>query len=292
MHGSTIPFSFLASRNSYEESKYVILCVPYDSTESWATGTRFGPAAIVEASRYMDNYDIELELFTDELGIHTLFELSVLGKPEDLMMEIVETSVRKVVSDGKVPVMLGGEHTISLPAIMALRDEVEHVVVLDAHPDLYDEYGGRKISHATVCRRISELIGKITLIGVRTMSSEEKEFIERSNGINVIYADEISKEDGESLDFLKGKGVYLSVDVDVLDPPQVPCVGNPEPGGLNYREILRVIKEVIEIGEVKCMDFVEFSPCPGMRSDSYLAARLVQKAIGYHSLHLRDQKFR
>lgn len=292
MHGSTTPFSFLASRDSYEESKYVILCVPYDSTESWATGTRFGPTAVIEASRYMDNYDIELGLFTNELGIHTLFELSVLGKPEDLMMEIVEASVRKVVSDGKVPVMLGGEHTISLPAVTALRDEIEHVVVLDAHPDFYDEYERRRISHATVCRRISELVGGITLIGVRTMSVEEKEFLERSNNVNVIYADELSKECGEILDLLKDKGVYLSVDVDVLDPPQVPCIGNPEPGGLSYREVLRIIKEIIGIGDVKCMDFVEFSPCPGMRSDAYLVARLVQKAIGYHSLHFRDQKLR
>lgn len=290
MHGPTIPFSFLASKDSYEESKYVVICVPYDSTESWATGTRFGPAAVIEASRYMDNYDIELGIFTNEAGIYTLFELPVLGKPEGLMMEIVEASVSKVVSDGKIPIVLGGEHTISLPVVTALKDEVEHVIVLDAHPDLYDEYDGRKISQATVCRRISELVASVTLVGVRTMSLEEKEFLKKSNNIKIIYANELHKRDKIDFSFLKDKYIYISVDVDVLDPPQVPCVGNPEPGGLNYREVLDIIREVIEIGDVKCMDFVEFSPCSGIRSDAYLVARLVQKAIGYHSLHLRDQK--
>ncbi|MCS7103134.1 MAG: agmatinase [Candidatus Korarchaeum sp.] len=291
MHGLTTPFSFLASRSSYEESRYIILCVPYDSTESWATGTRFGPAAVIEASRYMDNYDIELELSTDDLGIHTIFELSVLGKPEDSMMAIVETSVRKVISDGKMPVILGGEHTVSLPALIALKDEIEHLIVLDAHPDLYDEYEGRRVSHATVCRRMSEIVKNITLIGVRTMSIEEKEFLERSNHIKVIYANDLCNRGEDIFNLLEGKRVYLSVDVDVLDPPQVPCIGNPEPGGLNYRETLSIIRKIIEVGDVKCMDFVEFSPCSGMRSDAYLVARLVQKAIGYHSLHLRDQKF-
>lgn len=291
MRGPMVPFSFLASKDSYEESKYVILCVPYDSTESWATGVRFGPTAVIEASRYMDNYDIELGIFTSEMGVYTLFELPVLGKPENTMMEIVETSVSEVVSDGKVPVVLGGEHTVSLPVVMALKDEVDHVVVLDAHPDLYDEYEGRRISQATVCRRISELVASVTLVGVRTMGIEEKEFLEKSNNIKVIHSYDLHRRNKIDFSFLKDKKIYISVDVDVLDPPYVPCVGNPEPGGLNYREVLDIIRGIIEIGDVRCIDFVEFSPCPGMRSDAYLVARLVQKAIGYHSLHLRDQKF-
>ncbi len=291
MHSPTVPFSFLATENSYEESRYIVLCVPYDSTESWASGTRFGPAAVIEASRYMDIYDIELGLFMDKLGIYTLFELPVLGKPESSMMELIEASVRRIISDGKMPVLLGGEHTISLPALMACKDEVEHVVVLDAHSDLYDEYEGRKVSHATVLRRVSELVKDITLIGVRTMGIEEKEFLEESDNVKVIYAEELLRGNVEDLNFnfLRDKGVYLSVDLDVLDPPQIPCVGNPEPGGLSYRSVLRMIRKVIEVGNVRCMDFVEFSPCPGMRSDAYLVARLIQKAIGYHFLHLRNQ---
>lgn len=292
MNWLTVPFSFLASRSSYEESRYVLLCVPYDSTESWATGTRFGPAAIIEASRYMDDYDIELDSHTSELGIFTIFELSVLGKPEDWMMNVVETSVRRLLSDGKIPVILGGEHTVSLPALMALREEVEHVVVLDAHPDLYDEYGGRKISHATVCRRMSELVGEITIIGVRTMSMEEKEFLDGSDGISVIYAGEVHEGSLGNLDNLSGKKLYLSMDLDVLDPPQVPCIGNPEPGGLNYFEVIKIVRKVMELGDVMGMDFVEFSPCPAMRSDAYLVARLVQKTIGYHSSHLRNKELR
>lgn len=288
MKGWTIPFSFLALRDSYEESKYVILCVPYDSTESWIAGTRLGPLAIIEASRYIDTYDIELKSFVNNRGIHTIFELPVSGKPERMMMELVESSVKKLLDDHKIPVIIGGEHTVSLPALRALKDEVRLAIVLDAHPDLYEEYEGRKICHATVCRRMSELVGELIILGVRTMSYEEKKILEKSNNIEVINKSDIPNEIDKIENLIKGEKIYLSVDVDVLDPTNVPCVGNPEPDGLSYKEALEVIKRVIEAGDVRGMDFVEFVPCQGMRSDAYLVARLIQKTIGYHSLHSRD----
>jgi agmatinase len=281
---STVPFSFLALRDSYEESKYVVVAVPYDSTESWARGTRFGPMAIIEASRYMDPYDIELKRFVNERGIHTIFELPVLGKPVSSMIEIVETTVRRLRGDGKIPVLLGGEHTISFPALRALSHEVDSIVILDAHPDFYDEYEGNRVSHATVCKRMSELVGDIILIGVRTMDLDEVKNINETNSISILFSEEIEKG-LEILNRIEGKRVYLSVDIDVLDPPQVPCIGNPEPGGLSYKQVLEVMRRVMELSDVRCMDFVEFAPCPGMRSDSFLVARLVQKAIGYHSLY-------
>ncbi len=286
---SLVPFSFLALRDSYEESRYVVVAVPYDSTESWARGTRFGPMAIIEASRYMDPYDIELKGFVNDMGIHTIFELPVLGKPVSSMMDIVETTVRRLREDGKIPILLGGEHTISLPALRALSHEIDAILVLDAHPDFYDEYEGNKISHATVCKRMSELVRNIILVGVRTMDFDEGKNLNEIDSIDILFPDEI-EENLEILSKIRGKRVYLSVDVDVLDPPQVPCVGNPEPGGLSYGQVLKIIKRVMELGDVRCMDFVEFAPCPGIRSDAFLVARLVQKAIGYHSIYSGNEK--
>jgi len=288
---NSVPFSFLALRDPYEESKYVVVAVPYDSTESWARGTRFGPMAIIEASRYMDPYDIELRAFVNDMGIHTIFELPVLGKSVSSMMDIVETTVRRLRGDGKIPILLGGEHTISFPALRALNHEIDAIVVLDAHPDFYDEYEGNKISHATVCKRMSELVGDIILIGVRTMDFDEGKNLDKIGSVNIIFSERI-EENLEILNGIRGKRVYLSVDVDVLDPPQVPCVGNPEPGGLSYGQVLKIIKKVVELSDVRCMDFVEFAPCPGVRSDAFLVARLVQKAIGYHAFYSGNDKLR
>ncbi len=286
---SLVPFSFLALRDPYEGSRYVVVAVPYDSTESWARGTRFGPTAIIEASRYMDPYDIELRGFVNDMGIHTIFELPVLGKSVSSMMGVVETTVKRLREDEKIPILLGGEHTISFPALRALSHEIDAIVVLDAHPDFYDEYEGNKISHATVCKRMSELVRDMILVGVRTMDFDEGKNLNEIDSIDIIFSDEVG-ENLEILNKIRGKRVYLSVDVDVLDPPQVPCVGNPEPGGLSYRQVLKIIKKVIELSDVRCMDFVEFAPCPGVRSDAFLVAKLVQKAIGYHSIYSGNDK--
>jgi len=278
---NSVPFSFLASQTSYEEARYVVVGVPYDGTSSWAPGSRFGPLAIIDASRYMDPFDLDLGCTPLEAGIHTVPEISVLELAPTDMVGIVGEIAREVRDDGKIPVLLGGEHTISLGGISGLRDHVDVLIVLDAHADLYDEFEGRKVCHATVARRASEIVDEVVICGVRTMGWEEQEELSKVGNVTLIRAP-VKEALGEISRKVRGRRAYLSLDVDVLDPPQVPCVGTPEPGGLDYSEVLILIKEIMREGNVVAMDFVEFSPCPGMRSDAYLVAKLVYKAIGYH----------
>ncbi len=281
---------FLEAPFNYNEARYVIIGVPYDSTSSWGVGSRFGPSAIIEASRYMDPYDIELDCIPLESGIHTMPELSVMGIAPTRMIDAVYSKVVCVLSDGKVPVILGGEHTVSLGAIKAAREfGVDYLVVLDAHADFYDEYEGERFSHATVTMRASEIVPRTLVMGVRTIGWEEKRLLSDREDVRVLYRESLGDQAiSEIKKEVKGRKIYLSVDVDILDPCYVPCVSTPEPDGLSWRELTHILREIIHSSEVIAMDFVEFSPCHGMRSDSYSIARLVYKAIGYHATNPRN----
>ncbi len=290
LEGSIVPYSFLGIQENYKDASYVIVGVPYDATSSWMPGSRAGPLAIIEASRYMDPYDMELRCIPAEAGLHTLPELSVLELTPESMVDTVRGVVSKLANDGKVPVLLGGEHTLSIGGVLGIRDEIEVYVTLDAHADFYDNYEGRKISHATVSKRISELVDEVIIYGVRTVGWEEKEEISSSDNVTLIPQYAHGSEALEALLIeIEGKKVYLSVDMDVLDPSILPCLGTPEPGGMNYGEMVSILRKIIMEGDVVAMDFVEFSPCPGMRSDAYTVAKLVYKSIGYHVLHSRKQ---
>ncbi|MDK2383667.1 MAG: agmatinase [Candidatus Korarchaeota archaeon] len=293
LEGSIVPYSFLGIQESYKDSSYVIVGVPYDATSSWMPGSRAGPLAIIEASRYMDPYDMELGCIPAEAGLHTIPELSVLESTPESMVSTVRLAVDKVIDDGKVPILLGGEHTLSLGAVQGVKERIEVYMTLDAHADFYDEYEGRRISHATVSKRISELVEEVIIYGVRTLGWEEREELDSLDNVTLIP---LLARDGEAMDALlrgiEGKNVYLSVDVDVLDPSALPCLGTPEPGGMSYRDVVMVLRKVFRRAKVVAMDFVEFSPCPGMRSDAYTVARLVYKSIGYHVLYSGKQDLR
>ncbi len=284
LRNNSVPYSFLASRTSYDDARYIVVGVPYDATSSWIPGSRFGPLAIIEASRFMDPFDLELGCVPSEAGIHTVPEISVMELTPEAMVGAVEGIVKEIRSDGKVPILLGGEHTLTLGAIRALEEELDAVVILDAHADFYDDYEGRKVCHATVSKRVSEIVNEVLIYGIRTIGWEEMEELNYARNVNVLYT-EISVEKAlqEIMKIVRGKKIYLSVDVDVLDPPQVPCIGTPEPGGLSYKEVLKLLKGIMKESEVRAMDFVEFSPCPGMRSDAFLVAKLIYKSIGYHA---------
>lgn len=282
LEGDTVPFSFLGIQERYEKANYIIVGVPYDATSSFMPGSREGPLSIIQASRYLDPYDIELGCVPAEAGIHTIPELSVLEAKPEAMVDKVERAVSKILRDGKTPILLGGEHTISLGGVLGSRDLVDIYVVLDAHADFYDLYGGRKISHATVSRRIIELVDEVVIYGVRTLGWEEKEELEKHEGVTLAYRYD---DPSDLMDLIEGNRIYLSLDMDVLDPTLLPCLGTPEPDGLSYREVIELLRNIIGKSEVVAMDFVEFSPCSNMRSDAYTVAKLVYKSVGYHALH-------
>lgn len=266
-----------------ETAKVVVLPVPYDSTTDWRSGKREGPQAIIDASQYLELYDLELGREVHTAGIHTLPELQpVMGDPQ-AMLRRVEAVVRALAERGKIVALLGGEHTLTLGAVIALKRLYPDlsVLYLDAHADLREEYLGTRLSHAAVLRRVLEHCPAV-VAGVRSLSLEESRFIQ-STGITPFYAHLWDEETPGRIVAALSPQVYVSVDLDVLDPALMPAVGTPEPGGVSWPQLLALLRQVASARRVVGFDVVEFSPRDGPIACAYLAAKLVYKLIGYLS---------
>ncbi|HOJ51419.1 MAG TPA: agmatinase [Syntrophales bacterium] len=272
-------------QSAYENSFFAVLPVPYDATTSYQAGTRWGPQAIISASVYLEWYDEELERETCAKGIYTAPYLEADARGPEYMVASVEQKIGQFLQDGKVPVLLGGEHSISLGAVRAMKKHFPSLSVLhlDAHADMRDQYQQSPFSHACVARRIYELC-PIVQVGIRSMSREEADFIKEKN-ISSLSAHFVMEEENwieVILEKLKGD-VYVSIDVDCLDPAYMPATGTPEPGGLTYREVVGLMKAVTENFRVRGFDVVELSPISGLTAPDFLCARLVYRLMGYLS---------
>jgi agmatinase len=262
---------------------FVVLPVPYDLTSTYRSGSRLGPAAILDASANMELYDEELGQETYRCGIHTLPFLEVDARGPKEMIETIRQKTVEVAQTGKIPVTLGGEHSISFGCVQALKEKYPALSVLqfDAHADLRDAYQGSPYSHASVARRISECC-PLVQVGIRSMSAEEAAFLAGSP-VKSFSADYILEEKDwcEAIaSHLKGD-VYISVDLDVLDPAFMPATGTPEPGGIGWKDILRLIRAVSEKCRIRGFDVVELSPIPGHVAPDFLAAKLTYRMMGY-----------
>ena len=271
------------SEHVYERSKFVVVPAPYDGTASFRTGARYGPAAIIEASRHMEDFDVALGFDASEQGIFTLPETTPdLSGPEQMVAQVHET-VYGVALDGKIPVVLGGEHTVSIGAVRACAERYEDLSVLfmDAHGDLRDSYMGTRWGHASVARRISEMC-EIVEVGVRSISKDEYDYAQ-ANRLPIFYWPPA----GGDLDSLIASvceklsaRVYVSIDLDVLDPSIMPAVGTPEPGGLGWWEATTLLAAVAGHSEVVGFDIVELSPEEGPVASAATAARLAYRFMG------------
>ena len=272
--------------SSLERSRVVVVLVPYDSTVSFKSGTREGPLEIVKASAGLEDYDMELDIDVSTVGIHTtpLLE-SQMDSPRAMGQRIYEV-VLPLIKLGKLVVLLGGEHSVSVGSVKAMREEWQDlsVLYLDAHADLRDEYMGTRWGHASVARRLHELC-PVSQLGVRSMSQEEREYI-RSSGMKVWEA----SSDGcyippiEQVCESLSSNVYISIDLDVFDPSLMPAVGTPEPGGIGWYEMIGLLKEVARRKNIVGFDITELSPEKGSISSAYTAAKLTFKLIAYSLL--------
>ena len=270
--------------SAYENSNVVIVPIPYEKTVSFGKGTAKGPSAIISASTSIELYDDELHCEPADVGIHTLKELNSDFDPEQVT-NLIQSTNGKLIEDDKFVINLGGEHTISLGAVLGFKDFYEDFSVLsiDAHCDLRDTYDGRKICHATVMRRIVEQGIPVVEAGIRSYSKEESQFIINSEDVVVIHANEIQTNGewiGQVISNLKEK-VYLSIDVDGLDPSIIPTTGTPEPGGLGWYQVLALLKRLFLERDVIGMDIVELAPLGGLHGPDVLTAKLAYKSIGY-----------
>jgi len=257
--------------------------VPYDLTASYQPGARRGPQAILEASLHLELYDEELDSEPYQAGIHTLPQLEPVASGPEEMIRRVEQAVAEIGGAGKLPITLGGDHSITLGAVRALSAQYGQLSVLqlDAHADLRDEYQGTRWSHACVGRRISE-IARLIQIGLRSLSREEAAFLEALK-ITAIYAHELTHDlrAAERAIAALSDPVYITLDVDVFDPALMPAVGTPEPGGLSWQVTLAILRRAFEAHRVVGCDVVELAPIPGLIAPDFLAAKLVYKLIGY-----------
>ncbi|MDP2736889.1 MAG: agmatinase [bacterium] len=263
-----------------ETSKVVILPVPYDGTSTWGKGADKGPAAILEASANMELYDIETDSEVYRKNIFTAKPVIEKGAPEK-MVKKVKSAVDELLQQNKFVVALGGEHSVTNGVVQAYVDKYKDLSVLqlDAHSDLRPDYLGSKYSHASVMSRVRELC-PIVQVGIRSMDVVEKPFIDKER---VFFAENIyNKTDWheQAINKLTDK-VYITIDLDVFDPSILPSTGTPEPGGLDWYQVLEFLKKVILEKDVVGFDIVELCPNKNERSSDFLAAKLIYKLLSY-----------
>jgi len=275
------PYNFGGlEKQDYKSSRIIIFPVPYSSTTYWKSGTEEGPQAIIEASRHIELYDLELKKDFRKIGIFTFKELEPSKEsPKETIFRIKKV-VEKVLEDGKFPLILGGEHSITVGAVLAFKEKFSNLSVLqiDAHSDLRDEYEGTKYHQACVMRRVRELNLPVTQAGIRSMSEEEAQYIKKEKIKNIFSAAALPIE--KIISSLK-ENVYLTLDLDAIDPSIMPSVALPEPAGLEWDKISSLLEKVAKSRKIVGADVVELSPIPGLDAPNFLAAKLIYKIIGY-----------
>jgi len=276
-------FGGIYPAHSLREATFVVVPVPYDLTSTYQPGSRRGPTAIIEASTNMELYDEELKKETYLAGIHTALPVEIDARGPKNMVNAVRKRISKIVALDKIPVMLGGEHSITFGAVQAVQEKYPKLSVLqlDAHADLRESYQGSAYSHASVARRISEIC-PLVQVGIRSMSKEEGDFLPKSK-VKSYSADFVA----ENKDWcervcknLKGD-VFITIDLDVFDPSIMPATGTPEPGGLYWRDVLRLLKQVADSCTIRGFDIVELAPIPGNIGPDFMTAKLIYRLMGY-----------
>lgn len=271
--------------SAFETSRVLVLPVSYEGTVSYGTGTGAGAMAIVDASRNMELYDDETDSETYKIGIHTLAEFTPRPTPERMMGELYHRT-SELLSHEKFICMLGGEHSVSAPVIQAHAERFHDLSVLqiDAHADLRDTYDGTPHSHASIMARVvKDLRIPSVQVGIRSISAEEAQLLDSGLPTKIFWARDIVGRTGwidKAVDSLT-ENVYLTIDIDGLDPSIVPTTGTPEPGGLGWYETLSLIRTLAKRKRIVGMDLVEYSYVENFDSPAFLCAKLVYKTLSY-----------
>jgi agmatinase len=276
----------------YDRAQVIVIPAPYEGTVTYGKGTKHGPSAILSASYQVELYDMYLDRDVYKVGIHMIPRLRLPEEP-GLAISAVKNSTRKVLAAKKFPVLIGGEHSLSRGAIQACMEKFQglSVLQLDAHADLRDTYEGTPDSHACVMRRVADMGIPFVPVGIRSMSREEANWIRR-NKQKVFTPETIKGKRAwikDALALLTDR-VYLTLDLDVLDPAEMPAVGTPEPGGLTYMELIHICRALGRSRKkVVGFDLMELAPIPGIHAPEFLAARLLYHLIGLFCTEGRKQ---
>ncbi|GHO76334.1 agmatinase [Ktedonobacter sp. SOSP1-85] len=266
-----------------ETAQVTIIPAPLEYSVCYMKGTEHGPQAILDASSQMELYDEELDCCPIEIGVYTRPVLDYSGMDHAEALKATGQAVRETLKKGQLPLILGGEHSLSAPCIAAVHEKYPDLTVvhIDAHGDLRDEYEGTPLSHASIERRVVDMGIPLLEIGIRSFSPEEAEFLKSGPNVAVVWAYQIARGIAQIPWERLGKHVYLTIDLDAIDPSEMPAVGTPEPGGLSWYQVLDLVREICQRSTVVGMDVVELCPMDGQTRADFLAAKLVYKMIGY-----------
>lgn len=270
---------FIACDHDYEDSDIVIFGAPFDGTTSYRPGTRFASSAIRNESYGIETYSPYLDLDLTDKKIFDAGDLELCFGNTIRVLEDIELMTETILKDGKKPLMIGGEHLVTLGSFRAVLKQFPdiHIIHFDAHTDLRDDYLGEKLSHASVIRRCWELIGddKIYQFGIRSGDREEFMWAKEHVHLQKFNFDHLE----EVVAKLKGKPVYLTIDLDVLDPSVFPGTGTPEAGGVTFLQLLEALDKVFTL-DVVAMDMNELSPVYDQSgSSTALACKLLREIL-------------
>jgi agmatinase len=265
---------------NYQESEIIIVPVPYDETSTWMKGADKGPEAILEASVNLEFYDVETSTEAHLKGIHTIDPVLVKETPWKLV-QAVHDCISSLLSEKKFPVIIGGNHTVSIGTIKAFSEHFENLSVLqlDAHADLRQIYEGSEFNHACAMARAREF-APIVQVGIRSMSAEELPYVENDR---IFFSHELYYDKNlyrKAIDKLS-ENVYITIDLDVFDPSIMPSTGTPEPGGPAYFELIHFMRDVIKSRNVVGFDVVELCPSATNKSSDFIAAKIIYQLLSY-----------
>lgn len=264
-------------------ARVTIIPAPLEYSVCYMQGTHRGPQAILNASSQMELYDEELDCCPIEIGVYTRPPLNYSGMDHATALKATGEAVREVLKHGQFPFTIGGEHSLSAPPIATVHEYFPDLTVvhIDAHGDLRNEYEGTPLSHASIERRVVDMGIPLTEIGIRSISPEEAEFMKTKPDVAIVWAYQMAKRTAVIPWERLSKHTYVTIDLDVLDPSEMPAVGTPEPGGLHWYELLDLFREICQRTTIAGMDVVELCPMEGQARADFLAAKLVYKMIGY-----------
>ena len=272
---------------SWKGATFAVIPFPVDMTTTYIAGARNGPRAILDASSHMELFDEENKIEPYRSGIFVSTEIPTAMTGPVAALKEVERRVTTVSKAGKVPVLLGGEHSGTAAAVPSLRRKHGELTVLqfDAHADLRDEYLGTPHNHACVGRRIVDAGARLVQVGIRSMSEEEERFLKKSESVKTFFASEVKSNLGDVTKGIVGDlsgNVYITIDLDVFDTGIMPAVGTPEPGGLNWFEAVDILRDVVLSDcNIVGFDIMELSPIPGIVAPDFLAAKLCYRMMGW-----------
>lgn len=280
--GSGIKSHYLGKKIPMENAKIVILPIPFDKTSTYQKGATHGPAALLEASRYLELYDIETKTEPIDHGIHTAKAIKSSNSSE--MLTKTYKAAVSFLNQGKFVVGVGGEHSITAPLVRAHAEFFDDFTVLqlDAHADLIPTYDGDPLNHACAMARVKEIsrVSHIVSVGIRSMSHNEYPLLDLPN---TFFAHEIHDNEDwiDKVIERLGRRVYITIDLDAFDPSLMPSTGTPEPGGLFWYQTIKLLRKVAEKKQIIGFDVMELCPIKGFKAPDFLAAKLIYKILSY-----------